>query len=73
MMNNVGILAEKARMRAMSRLLEIGTEALERERAELMAMPCSTITEAMAVLRKMSLMLSRYGQEACTGLLGPEG
>jgi len=45
---------------------------LERERAELMVMPCETIEEALAVSSRMRRMLTRYGQEACTGIPRPD-
>ena len=70
-MRNDGVMAVVIRKRVANKLLVAGARALERERSELMAMPCRTLPEAMAVSRKMRAMLARYGQEACTGLFEP--
>jgi len=52
--------------RILRRKLE-GLENLKRDRAELLAMPCQTLGEALAVASKMRVMIARYGQEACVG------
>jgi len=57
--------------RILRRKLE-GLENLKRDRAELLAMPCQTLGEALAVASKMRVMIARYGQEAMIARYGQE-